>query len=491
MNPTKSTHLKEQLRKLPNKPGVYIMYDRFRQTLYVGKAKNLKKRVSTYFQASRRTSHAQPKIRALIALVDDFDFRCVHSESEALLLESQLIKKFKPRYNTSLKDDKRFLLIQLNLKEALPKFRLSRNKIYKHYRYYGPFPHSSSLRKTLNLMKQKFGILLSDSTPKKIGEKQWRLYDDARAELSDLPNEISEDEYKERIQKACQFLEGKTEAMIQALETKMHAYAQKQNYEKAGEVRDQIIAIEQTSKRTRKFERNLIGLISESESLDCLKNALNLDVLPKCIECFDISHISGSFCVASMVRFNEGKPDRKHYRRYKIQSFVGNDDFKAIEEVVARRYKRLKKEKKPFPDLIVVDGGLGQVHAALKALMYEGIDPPSLIGLAKKNETIVFPDGSPSLNLPFRDPALRLLQHLRDEAHFYANSFNTELRSKKIKESILDDFKGFGPERKSAVMRHFGTIEKLKKASLEALIEVEGIGPKTGGKLLDFLRRVD
>ena len=192
-----------------------------------------------------------------------------------------------------------------------------------------------------------------------------------------------------------------------------------------------------------------------------------------------------------MVRFNEGKPDRKHYRRYKIQSFVGNDDFKAIEEVVARRYKRLKKEKKPFPDLIVVDGGLGQVHAALKALMYEGIDPPSLIGLAKKNETIVFPDGSPSLNLPFRDPALRLLQHLRDEAHFYANSFNTELRSKKIKESILDDFKGFGPERKSAVMRHFGTIEKLKKASLEALIEVEGIGPKTGGKLLDFLRRVD
>lgn len=488
MNPNKSTHLKEQLRKLPNKPGVYIMYDRFRQTLYVGKAKNLKKRVSTYFQASRRINHTQPKIRALIALVDDFDFRCVNSESEALLLESQLIKKYKPRYNTSLKDDKRFLLIQLNLKEALPKFRLTRNKIYKHYRYYGPFPHSSSLRKTLNIMKQKFGILLSDATPKKIGDKEWRLYDDARAELSDLPNVITEEAYKKRIKDACQFLEGKTEETIQDLEGKMKAFAQKQNYEKAGAIRDHIIAIEQTSKRTRKFERNLIGIISESETLECLQKALNLNALPASIECFDISHISGSFCVASMVRFQDGKPDRKNYRRYKIKSFVGNDDFRAIEEVVARRYKRLEKEGKAFPDLIVIDGGLGQVHAALKALMYENINPPNLIGLAKKNETIVFPDGSPSLNLPFRDPALRLLQHLRDEAHYYANNFNAELRSKKIKESILDDFKGFGVERKSEVIRHFGTIEKLKQAGLDEILAVKGIGPKTGLKLLEYLQ---
>ena len=485
----RSIQFKEKIRDLPNKPGVYIMQDVMGQTLYVGKAKNLKKRVSSYFQSSRSNHLTQPKIKTMIALVNDVHFHCVQSESEALILESQLIKKYKPRYNTSLKDDKRFLLVQINPKETLPRFRLTRNKTYRYYRYYGPFPHSGSLRKTLHLMKSQFGILLHDASPQKIDATHWQLYNDARADISALPNIVTEESYNERVQKACKFLEGKTEATVEALKAKMHFYSDKQNYEKASEYRDRILAIQQTSKRTRKFERNLIGLISEKESLECLKEALNLTHTPSTIECFDISHISGSFCVASMIRFTNGKPDKKQYRRYKIQSFIGNDDFKAMEEVVSRRYMRLKKEAKRLPDLIVIDGGLGQVNAAMKALLEAGIEPPFLIGLAKKKETIVFSNGNPPLNLPFRNPALRLLRHLRDEAHYFANDFNAELRSQRIKESLLDQFKGLGDIRKNNLLEHFGSIHKIKKASQEELTKVEGIGMKTAMNLLAFLNQ--
>ena len=482
--------LKEAIRKLPNKPGVYVMHNEFKQALYVGKAKNLKKRVASYFQASKKLQIAQPKIKAMVEQIVSFEYHCVHSESEALLLESQLIKKFKPKYNTSLKDDKRFLLVQLNPKETLPRFRLTRNRIYKHYRYYGPFPHAGSLRKTLDIMKRKFGILLNDANPKKIGDNTWRLYDDMRADLFDLPNELSEEAYRERVEKACEFLEGHTVSTIDALKERMQAYAKKQKYEKASELRDQIIAIQQTSKRTRKFERNLIGYITEKESLATLKEELSLSKLPKHIECFDISHISGSFCVASMVCFLHGKPSRKQYRRYKIKSFVGNDDFRAIEEVVTRRYKKLQKEGAPFPDLVVIDGGIGQVYAAIKAFKALKLTPPYLIGLAKKNETIVFPDNRPNLNLPFRNPGLRLLQYCRDEAHHFANNFNAELRSKKIKESILDNFKGIGENRKTELLKHYATIKNLKCATIDDLVQQKGIGLKTAQRLSEFLKQI-
>lgn len=487
MKSSPSDSLKASIRKLPNKPGVYVMYNRFKQILYVGKAKALKKRVSSYFQASRKMQIAQPKISALIEQIDHFEYYTVQSESEALLLESQLIKKYKPKYNTSLKDDKRFLLVQVNLAETLPRFRLARNRIYKHYRYYGPFPHAGALRKTLEIMKKKFGILLMDAKPQKIDAIHWQLYDDARAELSKLPNLVTSKAYRQRVDAACEFLEGHSEKIIYELREKMHALAQRQAYEKAGVLRDQITAIQQTSKRTRKFERNLIGFISEAESVKCLKEALSLKQRPSRIECFDISHISGSFCVASMVCFIDGKPKRKEYRRYKIKSFIGNDDFKAISEVVGRRYARLNKENVTLPDLIVIDGGKGQVHAAVKALYSIGLKHAEIIGLAKKKETIVFPYDRPNLNLPLRDPALRLLQYLRDEAHDYANNFNAELRSRKIRESLLDEYKGLGEKRKTALLRHFGSIQKIQKASPEELTAVDGIGMITAKHLSEFL----
>jgi excinuclease ABC subunit C len=210
-------------------------------------------------------------------------------------------------------------------------------------------------------------------------------------------------------------------------------------------------------------------------------------VPPRTLECFDISHISGTFVVASMVRFADGKPDRDNYRRFRIKGFMGNDDFRAMEEVVGRRYRRLRSEGRAFPDLVVIDGGRGQVGAALKAFIALELDPPPIVGLAKREETIVFPDDRPPLDIPLDHPGLRLLQRLRDEAHRFANTYNADLRSKKIRESLLDDFPGLGPVRRAALMGWFGSIERLKGASAGDIAEVEGFGPKMAGELHRFL----
>jgi excinuclease ABC subunit C len=207
------------------------------------------------------------------------------------------------------------------------------------------------------------------------------------------------------------------------------------------------------------------------------------------MECFDISHISGTFVVASMVHFADGRPEKNNYRRFQIKSFVGNDDFRAMEEVVGRRYRRLREEGKPFPELVVIDGGRGQIGAALKAFVASGLEPPALIGLAKKHETIIFPDERPPLNLPLNHPGLRLLQRVRDEAHRFANTYNTDLRSKKIRESVLDDFAGLGDVRRAALLARFGDIDRLRAASEAEIGEVDGFGPKLAAELAAFLRR--
>ncbi|MEM8867015.1 MAG: excinuclease ABC subunit UvrC [Verrucomicrobiota bacterium] len=481
-------NLKEKVRRLPHKPGVYQMKDRLGQVIYVGKAKDLKKRVSTYFQASRKLVIAQPKVQAMIDLIYDFEIIIVNSEAEALLLEGQLIKKYKPRYNTVFTDDKRFLLVRVDPREPLPRFRLTRNRVDSQSRHFGPFAHSGHLRKTLGELRRKFGILLSDAKPVELSDGRWRLYDDLRGEIYEHQNEITRESYLERVDAACEFLEGKARAWLTELKEQMKAAAQKRDYEKAAQLRDMIEALERTARRTRKFERNLLGTETKGKALQNLKQALGLKKSPSTMECFDISHISGSFCVASMVSFASGRPNRKNYRRYQIKSFVGNDDFRAMEEVVGRRYRRLRDEGKDFPDLVVIDGGAGQVTAALKAFLSQGLEPPALIGLAKKKETIIFSDGREALNLSHHDPGLRLLQQIRDEAHHFANSYNAELRSKRLRESILEDFKGLGPSKRLALLKHFNGLDKLRAASAEQICDVDGIGPKTAERLVEFLR---
>jgi len=485
----KPINLKEKVRHLTSQPGVYLMKDRLGRIIYVGKARNLKKRVSTYFQRSR-SYVSQPKIKALIDLISDFDFVVVNSEPEALLLESKLIKQWKPRYNTDFIDDKRFLLVRIDLSEEMPKFRLTRIKKDDRSKYFGPFPHSGLLRKTLSQMRSKFGILLSDALPKKLPNNTWQLYDDVRKDIYGLENEVTHEVYLDRVNEACRFLEGKSHEWVESLKAEMILAASKNAFEKAAELRDVIFAMQKTLEKPRNFAHTDPTVINASETaLRMLSEALGMKDPPKTMECFDISHISGTFVVASMVHFVKGKPDKDQYRRFQIKSFVGNDDFRAMEEVVYRRYRRLKEGDKPLPSLVVIDGGRGQIGAALKAFISLELSPPTLIGLAKKQETIIFPDDRPPLNLPLSHPGLQLLQRIRDEAHRFANTYNAELRSQKIKESLLDDMMGLGAVRRKAILTHFGDIEKLKNASIDEIKEVPGFGQKIAEDLHAFLKR--
>ena len=518
MPASEPVNLKEKVRHLPDKPGVYLMKDRLGRIIYVGKANSLKRRVSSYFQPGRARTVDQPKIRALLRLIADFETIEVKSEPEALLLEGKLIKQWRPRYNTDFTDDKRFLLVRLDPREELPRFRLTRLKKDDGSRYFGPFAHSGLLRKTLAQMRRQFGILLGDGAPQKQPDGTWRLYDDVREELYGGFNLVTTEGYRARVEDAAAFLEGKSREWLESLRSEMTAAAVRQEFERAAELRDIVFALEETLRKTRRFERlDPTRPAADEEALRLLAEVLRLPAPPRTIECFDISHISGTFVVASMVHFANGRPDKDSYRRFQIKSFIGNDDFRAMEEVVGRRYRRLAAEDRPFPDLVVIDGGRGQIGAALKAfLTIDGLVPPgtpvppapthpsskyddtpprpalaipALIGLAKKHETIIFPDARAPLNLPLGHPGLNLLQRIRDEAHRFANTYNAVLRSKKIRESVLDDFAGLGPVRRAALLAHFGSIDRLRSATVDEIAGVDGFGGRMAAELHAFLAR--
>lgn len=490
MEESSPSSLKEKVRQLPDRPGVYLMKDRLGRIIYVGKARSLKKRVSSYFQRGRARTVEQPKIRALIRLITDFDVIEVRSEPEALLLEGKLIKQWRPRYNTDFTDDKRFLLVRVDLAEALPRFRLTRLRKEDRSRYFGPFAHSGLLRRTLAQMRRQFGVLLADGAPQRLEDGRWRLYDDAREEIYGTREPVTTEEYRGRVTRACDFLDGKSREWLVTLREEMTAAAEKREFEKAAELRDIVFALDRTLRRARNFDRSDPTRPSgDATALAALQEALGLSGPPRTMECFDISHISGTFVVAAMVHFSDGRPDKDEYRRFQIRSFVGNDDFRAMEEVVGRRYRRLAEEGSPLPDLIVIDGGRGQIGAALKAFVAIDAMPPAMIGLAKKHETIIFPDERAPLNLPLDHPGLNLLQRLRDEAHRFANTYNAELRSRRIRESILDDFPGLGPVRRAALLAYFGDIGRLRAASPDEISAVEGFGGKLAAELHAFLQR--
>jgi len=464
------------------------MKDRLGGILYVGKARNLKKRVTTYFQPSRRQKLQQPKVAAMLDLIEDFETIEVRSEAEALLLESRLIKHWKPRYNTMLTDDKRYPMIRVDVEGVLPRFRVTRLRTSEASRYFGPFAFAVQMRKTLLNMRLRFGVLLADASPTPLPDGRWKLYDDIRSELYGHANIVSAAEYRERVDRAIEFLEGESRNWMETILSEMSEASANRDYEKAAELRDLAAAIEKTLIPTRKFANLPQTEMGGDAILEQLREALGMKQPPHTIECFDISHISGTFCVASMVRFTGGRPDNRAYRRFRIKSFLGNDDFRAMEEVVGRRYCRLRDEGSPMPDLLVVDGGLGQVASALRAFAEAEIEPPFLIGLAKKHERVFFADGRPFLDLPADSESRKLLQRLRDEAHRFANTYNADLRSRKIRESVLDDFPGMGPVRKKALLDRFGSIERLRAAGASELAEVEGIGPKLAEELEKFLR---
>ena len=483
--------IRSKLSKTPHKPGVYLMRDRFGTVIYVGKARALRKRVSQYFHPSRRQGW-DLKLAALIEAIEDFDIHIVKSEPEALLLEGKLIKEFKPRYNVSFRDDKNFLLIKVNLKDEIPRFTFTRVRQNDGAKYFGPFVSSGSCRRTTTMLRKKFNLRgCRPLVPTKRDFKHC-LYGHLQHCTAPCAGKVTLGEYRKQVAAACDFLEGQTGEWEKEIEAEMQKASADLDFEKAARCRDIIQDLRDTTRKTRKFSRirpHLPGAIDLKRDLAALAQSLGLHKPPRRIEGFDISNISGTFMVASMVSFLNGKPDRSQYRRFRIKSVSEQNDFACMAETVKRRYTRLRNEGRAMPDLILVDGGKGQLGIVCRELSKLGLDHLPTIGLAKEFEEIFKPGESKPLRLGLDSGALKLLQRVRDESHRFANTFNSELRLKKISESILDELPGVGGSRKAALLKQFGSVYRLRDAPLEQIKQVSGIGEKSAIKIKDFLNR--
>ena len=475
---------------MPAKPGVYIFRDRFNKIIYVGKALDLRKRVSQYFHPSKE-SRANPKFRSLIKSIASLDFAVLANEEEALLFESKLIKDYAPYYNILLRDDKRFLMIKITLTETYPKIALARLKKDDGAKYYGPFPNGGAVKSTAAFLSNYFKLKLCPySNP---GEQERKYCMDARVKKCSEPciGKISKKEYDLKIVKLMDILDGKTDEVSKFLKENMAKYSANLNFEKAAEERDILDNINSILKtRMRNFTRSNLDFNLTDKALDELQKILQIKKKPERIEAFDISNLSDNLAVASMVCFKNGLPDRKNYRRFKIKTIDGINDFAMMNEVISRRYSRLVKEGREMPDLLLVDGGKGQLSSALKALVGLNIAPFPVIGLAKKNEEIFIPGKSEPIILDKTNAALNILRAIRDEAHRFAVSFNRKIRLKKISQSILDDIENIGAKRKHALLKAFPSIAEIKRSSPEEIQKkTKIVGLKLASQILSFLNR--
>jgi excinuclease ABC subunit C len=489
--------IRSKLGQLPHKPGVYLMKDRFGTVIYVGKARDLRKRVSQYFHPSRRLGW-DLKFNALVEAIHEFDVHVVKSEPEAVLLEGKLIKEFHPRYNVSFRDDKRFLLLKVNLNDPIPRFTLTRLKTEDGARYFGPFASSGALRRTLNLVRHRFNLRgCRPLTPNEADYKHC-LYAHLKICTAPCIGNVTREQYLLQVRAACDFLDGQSREMKEQLEAEMKKAAAARDFEKAAQLRDLLLDLRRTTQKTQKFERvpyTLPLALDPAEDLAELGKVLGLPGPPQRIEGFDISNISGTFAVSSMVSFKSGRPDRVNYRRFRMKTVVGQDDFASMAETICRRYTRMKNETSGgepgkwsnVPDLILIDGGKGQLNAACEELNKLDLGHIPVIGLAKEFEEIYRPGEKEPLRLSHESGALKLLQRVRDESHRFANTYNAQLRLKKISESILDEFPGIGGQRKAALLKKFGSVHRLRLASVEEIAAVPGFGGKAAGELKAFL----
>lgn len=613
----------EKLKKLPDHPGVYLMKDEAGDIIYVGKAVSLKNRVRQYFQSSRNHS---TKVRVMVSQIRDFEYIMTDSELEALILECNLIKKHKPKYNVLLKDDKTYPYIMVTTEEDFPRVMMTRKIKKDKNKYFGPYG-ARAVKETIELIRRIFPIRSCNKEVKE-GVREGRpcLYFHINQCLGPCQGNVNKEEYWSMIKEICKFLDGKHDDLLQDLRVKMAEAANNLEFEKAARYRDRIAAIESIRESQKVvytssvddmdviafaqgdtntvaqvfFLRNgkLIGteqfilddtrdselkevvssfikqfysmslyipkviLVQEdiedaevimkwlsekrgnrvyihapkrgdkkdlvdmamNNALDALRNIedklkrekartvgavnqlaeyLGLERLPYRIEAYDISNIQGTETVASMVVFEGGKPKNRDYRRFKIKTVDGPNDFASMAEVIERRFRRgmeeieeLKQQGKStddgkfskMPDLVLIDGGKGQLNAAVQTLRKLGLEDIPVISLAKRLEEVYVEGKSEPINIPKSSDALHLLQWVRDEAHRFAISYHRSLREKSGLRSVLEDIPGIGPKRRAALIKHFGTLEAIKNATVEELAGVEGMNRQAAQKIIEYLR---
>ncbi len=590
-----NSKLETNLKNLPASPGVYQFINKNGNVIYVGKAKNLKNRVRSYFQENPSSA----KTVAMVSKIDYLQLVVTDSELEALILESNLIKELKPRYNVNLKDDKSFPFIKVT-NELFPRIYPTRKVFNDGSKYFGPYTDVRSMRGSLRMINQIFKIRSCklDLTKKNIADKKFKVCLDYHIKKCDGPceNLISASAYNEMVDEVVKLLKGKTDDLIKDLKTKMQSAVENLEFEKAAELRDKIdqlnsisskqkivnddeedrdifavafegkdstcavfnirsgkligkkqlkLAIEEgeelsniysaaikfyygdqveipreviveippedtdaltewlrmrSNKKTKIFVpqrgdlKSLVKMCKEnailqlkeiqlqkmknlgnvSYSVSALQRDLRLKTLPRKIECFDISNLQGTDSVASMVVFEDGKPKKSLYRKFIIKTVEGPDDFSSMREVIERRYSRLKEENQPLPDLIMVDGGKGQLSSAVEILDSLGFNNYNIIGLAKRLEEVFLPNNSDPELIPKTSSGLKLLQQIRDEAHRFAITFHRVRRSKRTIKSELTDIKGIGTETAKLLLERFGSLESIKQALQKELEEAVG-----------------
>ncbi len=598
--------IEKQLKTLPAKPGVYLFKDSQGRVIYVGKAASLRHRVKAYFSPNINL----PKLQRLVARISDFEYMVTDSEQEALILEYNLIKKFRPSYNVRLKDDKTLPYLKIDLKNDWPSVRITRRFHKNGDRYFGPFASASSLRQTIRLIKKIFPFRSCTQNITGKDAKPCLEYHIHRC-LGPCTGTVSKEEYDEVIKQVILFLEGKQELVLRDIRQKMEKASQQLQFEKAALLRDQIQAIERVIEGQRIaitvrgdqdvialaqtkdlayveifFIRNnkLIGrdyilldgiqdeepsqimtsfvkqyyasstsippqillqypveepavitkwlasqrgapvrlhvprkgvkkqlldivtenarqgltlyqakqstIIQSALALEELKERLDLPKVPLRIEAYDISNIRGNLAVGSMTVLDKGMPKPSHYRRFKIRSVAGIDDYAMIQEVLRRRFrKHLAAEDKwaVMPDLVLIDGGKGHLNAALEIMKELGMNSIPTASLAKEKEEVFIPGKSEAVDIPQTSAALYLLQRIRDEAHRFALGYHQRLRHKEGIASALDSIPGIGPKRKKALLKKFGSVQAIKEASTEELTAVEGVTARLAEKVKEYL----
>jgi len=610
--------LESALARLPDKPGVYLMKDARGDVLYVGKAQSLRNRVRSYWQKATPAGEVH-RIRSVIHRVVDVEVTQTDSVSEALLLEANLIKRYRPRFNVRLKDDKSYPYIKVTLADDFPRVERTRKLVNDGSRYFGPYASASSVDESMNLVRRLFPFrtcTIEIRDGERALQRPCLLYHIKRCQGPCI-QAISRDAYRSDIEQVQLFLEGRQETLVKALERDMSAAAERTDYERAGTLRDKIRAIERTmeSQKMAAFARtelDLVGLARQDNQaaiqlfvirdgkligrdvflLDAVREAPDDEVLtsfleqyyaragsiprevyvpsptlddgvleaflaerrggpvhlrvprrgekrallalatrnagetlareqarwladhgktlaaleelaaalglagpPLRIECYDISNFQGSESVGSMVVFEDGKPRSGEYRRFRIKTVTGANDFASHQEVLHRRFRSVRtgeegseeERRWAMPDLVIVDGGKGQVSAARETLDALGLHDLPLAGLAKEREELFLPDRAEPIVLPPTSPALYLVQRLRDEAHRFAITYHRSLRARRTVRSAFDDLPGVGPKRKRELLKVFGSIKRVRDAPVEQIAAVPGIGPSLAARIKAIL----
>lgn len=476
-----SNIIKDKLTALPDKPGCYLMRDRDGKIIYVGKAASLRKRVQSYFRKHTKRT-AQPKIRSLISSIADFDIVVLKSEAEAILTEGKLIKEYRPHYNTLWKDDKRFVMIRVDVQHPFPTIGKCRIKKNDGATYFGPYTSGMAAKVAVEFLERRFG--LRRCRPRTPDEDTYKHCSNDIIANCSAPciGTVTAEEYRLRVEEACAFLRGERMDVLKDLRAEMEAAAADQKYEEAAALRDMWLHLHQAVKEKAKVRKSPKMKQDEARrGLKELQNKLKLTKEPHVIECFDISNISGTNSVASMVCAVDGVPNPNRYRRFRIKTVKGADDPRSMAEVVQRRYSRLLREEKPLPELVMVDGGITQLRAAKAELMALGLDSLPIVGLAKRYEEIVWDheNNSGNLILPRHSAELIVVTRLRDEAHRFAITYHRDLRRQRIMESRLDEIPSIGNAKKEMLLKHFGSITRLSRATVQKIAEAPGIGLKT------------